>query len=205
MNLVLIRGCSNSWVKKEALFLVSMAALLLVLCLPCLSCQSESGSIPGWSADGVIGDAEYDNTADYAGGIYHLYWSSDEQYIYMGIKVETEGFVAVGFSTSGMLGADCVFGFVKDGQASVLDVHLVNYYGPHPEDTADGGSNDILESGGTEGGGYTTIEFKRALDTGDQYDKAIIPGEDNTIIWSYGTKDVMTDIHVQMGSASIQP
>jgi hypothetical protein len=47
-----------------------------------------------------------------------------------------------------------------------------------------GGTDDILEFGGKQDGGYTTIEFKRALKTNDEYDQEPVKGK-NKIIWAY--------------------
>jgi len=70
--------------------------------------------------------------------------------------------------------------------------------GPHPPDTELGVTNDILEFGGSEEDGFTTIEFKRALDTGDDHDNPLSKGV-NKIIWSYGSSDSPTLKHFNRG------
>ena len=103
---------------------------------------------------------------------------------------------------SQMKDADMVFGFVKDGETTVYDLFSTGSFGPHPPDTELGGTHDILEYGGKEEGGFTTIEFKRALDTGDEYDNPLFPGM-NKIIWSYGSSDSLAIKHSTRGYGEI--
>jgi hypothetical protein len=75
-------------------------------------------------------------------------------------------------------------------------------FGSHPPDTELGGTFDITSFGGKEADGYTTIEFKRALDTGDRYDNRLSIGG-NKIIWSYGPADGLTQKHISRGYGEI--
>jgi hypothetical protein len=153
-----------------------------------------------WSADGIIGSQEYVSEATY--GDYEIHWVNDQKYIYMAIKAKTTGWVSVGIQPGlGMKDADMIFGFVKDGVVTILDSYGTNI-GFHPDDTELGGTFDIISFGGQEAGGYTTIEFKRALDTGDKYDKALATGN-NRIIWAYGPDDTPTTKHTQQGQGEI--
>jgi len=155
----------------------------------------------GWSADGIITPEEYTEVATY--GNYEIHWAGDEDYIYIGMKAKTNGFVAMAAQPgSKMKGADMIFGFVKDGEANVYDLFATDNFGTHPPDTELGGTNDILEFGGSEEGGFTTIEFKRALDTGDEYDNPLSEGA-NKIIWSYGSDDGLTTKHTNRGYGEI--
>jgi len=154
-----------------------------------------------WTADGVINDGEYTKVVAY--GDYEINWSSDEQYIYIGLKVKTIGWVAVGIQPGlKMKDADMVLGFVEGGEATVSDQFSTGDFGPHKADTELGGTNDILEFGGKEMAGYTTIEFKRALNTGDKYDHPLLKGA-NKIIWSYGSGDQTTTKHANRGYGEI--
>ena len=189
------------------LLLVSLLVLISLLAVLGISCQQEktppsSGPVTmEWKADGVISAGEYLGAARY--GDYEIHWNSDGEFIYVGIKARTDGFVAVGFKpTTKMLDADMVFGFVKDGKVSVFDMFADAVVGSHPLDTDLGGTSDILEFGGSEEGGFTTIEFKRALNTGDEYDKELTEGV-NKIIWSYGGTDGVTQRHTSRGSGEI--
>jgi hypothetical protein len=151
----------------------------------------------GWSADGVISPGEYADSQMY--GSYEVHWTADEQHIYAAIQAPTSGWVAVAVQPGQrMKNADMVFGFVENGETTVFDMFSTGDFGPHPPDEELGGTHDILEYGGTEVDGVTTIEFKRALATGDQYDNELTPGE-NKIIWSYGSSDNPSQRHVQRG------
>jgi hypothetical protein len=51
-------------------------------------------------------------------------------------------------------------------------------------------TDDIIEWGMTRTDGYTTMEFKRLLDTGDTiHDCALNVGGANYIVWGYGSTD----------------
>jgi hypothetical protein len=163
--------------------------------------SGQTGQETGWQADGIITDGEYTGTQDY--GDFKLWWTSDSQYIYIGMQANTGGWIAMALDAGqGMKDADMVLGFVQDGKTTVLDEYSTGNFGPHSADTELGGSDDILESGGKEEGGLTTLEFKRKLDTGDKYDRAFSPGK-NTIIWAFGSDDQPGKKHAGRGHGEI--
>ncbi len=158
---------------------------------------SESTPPAGWSADGIISPGEYTAVNRYNN--FEIHWASDEQNIYIGMRARTGGWLALGIQPgSRMRDADMIFGFVKDGVITVFDLFSTGDFGPHPPDTELGGTDDILESGGSEEGGYTVIEIKRELTTGDKYDHPLAGGV-NKIIWAYGSADELTLKHTQRG------
>ena len=149
-----------------------------------------------WVADGIISSGEYADSRAF-GNNYEIHWRSDAQFAYFAVKAFTDGWVAVSFQPDPSLkklGADMVLGYVENGQTIIYDLHATGAYGPHPLDTDLGGTYDILEFAGNETGGYTTIEFKRALSTQDQYDQDITSGNNN-ILWAYGTEDSLFTGH----------
>jgi len=159
------------------------------------------GNVTAWAADGVITPGEYRSNKSF--GDYELWWTADDQYVYMGMKAKTPGWVAVGFDPeSMMLHADIVQGYIQDGKLSIADMYSTGQFGPHPPDTQLGGTDDILASGGKSDSGYTTIEFKRKLDTGDKYDKPLHSGT-NKIIWAYGSDPQFTIKHMARGPGEI--
>lgn len=204
--------------------LLTMVLCLAVICVP--SCAGEpSPAQPGpepsvspspaapepssvptgqkieWQADGIITDGEYTGTRDY--GNFKLLWASDSQHIYIGMKAKTGGWISLGLGSGpAMKDADMVFGFVQDGKATVYDEYSTGNFGPHSLDTELGGSDDIVDYAGKEEDGYTVIEFKRQLDTGDDYDRAFSPGK-NTLIWAYGADDQPDNKHVARGHGEI--
>ena len=155
-----------------------------------------------WAADGVISADEYQNNRAY--GDYTIYWSNDAEYVYIGMKAKTAGWVAVGFGAETLMkNADIIMGSVTDGKLSIADMSSTGEFGPHPPDTQLGGTDDILASGGKVDNGYTTIEFKRKLNTGDKFDKPLIMGI-NKIIWAYSSEPVLTLKHSSRGTGEIE-
>ncbi len=155
-----------------------------------------------FKADGIITPGEYPNTQTYDD--YQIYWNNDDSNVYIAMKAKATGFVAVGIQPGfAMNDADIILGFVKDGQAQVFDLYSTGNFGPHPQDTELGGTNDIIMSGGTEDGQYTIIEFKRALKTGDKYDLELVKGT-NKIIWAYGPNKDLNIKHSNRGYGQIE-
>ena len=192
-----------------ALVLIAISfVLLLFIPITCVNSEKTTTNISNtltiaetWLADGVIGDQEYSNNAQYFG--YYIYWLSDDQYVYIGIRAQTQGYVSIGFQPgSGMKDADIVLGFVEGVNVTVIDSFSTGDVGPHPEDTQLGGTNNIIEYGGSENDGFTTIEFKRALNTGDEYDIPLIMGL-NKIMWSFGSNDGSKVRHTARGYGEI--
>lgn len=139
--------------------------------------------ITEWLPDGIISAAEYRENLNLSSGRYRVHWSNDANELLMGLEGRTEGFVAIGFEpVQAMMGADMIMGWVSDGKATVLDLNSTGTYGPHPPDEDLGGSDDILEFGGNESSGWTVIEFKRKMNTGDPFDKSFLPGQRVNII-----------------------
>lgn len=156
-----------------------------------------------WNADSILSSGEYSGKNTYAGGNYEIQWRTDDTFIYLGIKAKTTGWVAVGLNAADrMKNADLVFGYVVDNKATISDQFSTGINGPHQPDIQLGGEQNIDVFGGSEEGGYTTIEFKRLLDTGDNFDSRLISGT-IPIIWSYGSSDNITIQHVNRGYGEI--
>lgn len=205
----------RAWIKH--LYVISLTLLILASSIFSLSCEeSTPAPLPPapspaqtaepsepWLPDGVISAGEYLSEASYANGALELFWSSDQQHIYIGIRAKTSGWVAMAVQPgSKMKDADMVFGYVEDGEVTILDLYSTGTFGPHPPDTEHGGTDDIIEYGGAEADGYTTIEFKRALATGDAYDLELSGGK-NQIIWSFGSRDDLNLKHSNRGYGEI--
>lgn len=160
------------------------------------------GAATKWVADGVISAGEYQGANTY--GDYSINWSNDNDYVYIGMKAKTAGWVAVGFGPETLMkNADIIIGFVKDGNSTIADTLSTGDFGPHPPDTQLGGTDDILASAGKFDNGYTTIEFKRKLNTGDKFDKPLSKGI-NKIIWAYSGEPVFTVKHTMHGPGEIE-
>jgi hypothetical protein len=158
----------------------------------------------GWAPDGIVSPGEYAKNLTLANGRYAVHWKNDAKDLYMALEGRTNGFVAIGFEpTQAMKDADMVMGWVSAGEATVLDLYSTGTYGPHPADESLGGRDDILESGGNESGNRTLIEFRRMMNTSDQYDKSLQPGQTINIIWSMSSSDSLSVRHNVRGTAKL--
>jgi hypothetical protein len=174
-------------------------ALLLCLAIPLTALSAVE-------IDGTIGPDEYPFSAEFADGAYTLSWVVENGTAFFALRARTTGWVAIGFDPVAIMDqADIVFGWVEqDGSVQVRDTFSTGMFGPHPVDTGLGGTFDILESAATESGGFTTFEFSRALETGDNADKPLPVGTELPIIWAYGSTDDFERIHDRAGSATIR-
>lgn len=150
--------------------------------------QSAATPTVEWVADGAITEGEYAGDQDL--GPYHLYWRQAGNIIEIGMEADTTGWIAVGIQPGrSMLNADLILGDVTGAGVEVIDAFGTGSTGPHSPDTELGGTYDILSYGGSETGDHTVVEFSRKMDTGDEYDNAILAGEANQVIWAFGTSD----------------
>lgn len=214
MSVTIIKYCFNK-IKARSVGIIKLRIPILLiltfaLIIPGVSCDDSGSSetidngtpTAGWVADGAISTGEYAWTRIY--GKWEINWRADDQYIYIGLKAATTGWVALGIQPgSRMKNADIMLGFVQDGQTTVYDLFSTGDFGPHPADTELGGTADILEFAGSEQDGETTIEFKRLLITGDSYDNPLSEGV-NKIIWSYGSSDNYSAKHTIKGYGELQ-
>ncbi len=166
--------------------------------------ESESGEAEsGWTADGVIAEGEYAQEADYDG--IRIWWANDDAYLYLALEGDTTGWVSIGINPEvGMKGADYIFGYVADGEAQVWDAWGQDRTGAtHPPDTEIGGSDDIVAFAGVEEDGVTRLEVQIPLDSGDEYDHALVPGESYPIIVAIGRADDFNAYHSKYASGEL--
>ncbi len=178
--------------------LIALILGLLLLFSGCIERQEapevmEQEANEEWKADGIIGDGEYSRSMllqgsarqGYSGGDLAVSWKNDKEYLFLALNGSTDAWLAIGFDPlEWMKNADIILASVQGGKAVVLDEYCTGNYGPHIEDTMLGGSDDILESGGSKSAGRTVIELKRRLYTGDRFDKAFSPGGAVSMIWA---------------------
>jgi hypothetical protein len=185
------------------LIFILLSLWLVVLLSGCIQPESspqvkEKVVTEEWKPDGVVGSNEYSNSMvlhgtksqGYSGGNLDVSWKDNDEYLYMALNGSTNGWISVGFEPSEwMKDADIIMGSVVDGKPVVLDEYSTGNYGPHVNDTELGGTNDILEFGGIQKDGFTAIEFKRKLNTGDKFDKAFIPSQNISMIWAMANSE----------------
>ena len=118
----------------------------------------------------------------------------------------TTGWVAVGFDPEMMMqGANLIIGYLESGTPSLRDDWGVATTS-HASDVDLGGSDDVTVDGGSESGGETTIEFTIPLDSGDEYDKPLSPGNTYPVILARGPDgaDDFTTYHEFVTSVEIE-
>lgn len=149
-----------------------------------------------WKSDGAVSDGEYTQTHKL--GEIEVFSRVEGDSVMMALRARTKGYVALGIDPEDkMKGADMLLGYMKDGQAAVVDMYSTGVYGPHPLDTAQGGTADVAAVSGSHKDGVLVVEFKRKLATGDSKDKPLKMG-DNKVIWAIG--DVGADGAVKHSS-----
>jgi hypothetical protein len=163
---------------------------------------SAATSTPVTAIDGVIYAGEYAHSTEAAG--FEIDWSNDAQTLRVGLISPGTGYLAIGFDpVYRMEGANFILGAVVDGKTVVRDDFGT---GPveHSPDTANGGTNDILEAAGCEANGRTYLEFVIPLDSADPMDKPLVPGNTYMVIIAYHeTNDDFSAWHSRRGSGTI--
>jgi len=162
---------------------------------------SSGGAKP--EIDGRIAEGEYAHSYRDETGI-ELYWTVVGEEIYFGLRSPGEGWVALSLAPKGpmMQGGDIIIGYISNGELHIQDNYADSPAG-HKADPELGGSDDILEAAGSEGEGGTVLEFKRRLDTGDEYDHPITAGE-MAIQLAYSEKDDFTSYHAERASITLR-
>jgi len=157
---------------------------------------------PSGALDGVVTAGEYgDNHTTFDTDRYELYYRIVGPDIYIAMRAQAIGWVALGLEPTNMMqDADMLFGWVDSTSSPwVVDAYSTGRTGPHPEDTALGGTYDFLDYNATESGGWTTLEIKRKLVTGDTYDKDIQTNHTHSIIWAVSDADDFGTKHTRVG------
>jgi len=139
------------------------------------------------AADAVIAAGEYAHETVI--GKVTIYWRNDDQYLYLAAEAETSGWLGIGLDPENrMQGANYIIAAERDGAPSLYDAYGQGVVGAtHPQDTEIGGSDDLVASAVSVQGGIVRLEAQIPLDSGDEYDKVLHPGETYPIIVATGT------------------
>jgi len=133
-----------------------------------------------------------------------LEWEQRGDRLIMTMSAETEGWVSVGFDPEKkMRGANILIAYVKDNGTVVLEDHYGYSQFNHRSDLSLGGSRDIELIEGSEINGVTRIRFSIPLDSGDEYDRILIPGQTHKLITAQGVRDSFSLRHRNRGSAEL--
>ncbi len=113
-------------------------------------------------------------------------WKIDGDALAVKISAKTKGWVGIGFNPSEkMKGADFVLGYVKKGEAKIVD-EFGSGKTNHSSDKKLGGTADVTLVAGTEKDGVTTIEFTMPLKSADKYDTVFDVNGDTVVLLAYG-------------------
>lgn len=165
--------------------------------------SEEESEVAVWRADGDVTDGEYDNVIDI--DKMRLWWSNDADYLYLALRGDTEGWIGVGLDPEDrMQGANYLICAVTDEGATVWDAYGEGAVGAtHPPDEELGGSDDVVAFGASEADGVTVMEAQIPLDSGDEYDKVLEPGETYPVIVALGASDEYDASHTYRGQGEI--
>ena len=175
---------------------LSTALILMVLCF-FFALQLPESLQGRQNIDGIIQEIEYAQSKSFGNGVFELHWRIVGDEVYIAMKARTTGWVSLGIDPSvRMKDADMIIGWVENnGETKIFDAFSTGEMGPHPPDDQLGGTNDITEYAGKIADGYTTIEFKRKLDTGDKFDKPFPRSGDLKVIVAYGARKDFNSMH----------
>lgn len=134
----------------------------------------------------------YHNSSTYDSGAFHLHWRVEGGRIFLGLQVQTDGYVGFGLgdpASGSMPGADIVVAWVDaNGLGHVEDRYGAPLLGPAP--LLDACQDWELEEA-TQTNGWTTFRINRALATdGDLQDRPISAGL-TKILWAHGATDAI--------------
>ncbi len=170
-----------------------LAVAVVILILAGAPVAAAGAPLP--SIDGRIADGEYTSHYRARGIGMELHWTIDGDFIYLGLRSPTRGWLAVGWDPSGpiMEGEDILIGYIR-GKELFLQDYFANSSVTHANDVSLGGRDDVLEASGAEDTNGTTIEFRRRLDTGDRFDRPITGGA-HTVQLAYAPTDDFVTYH----------
>lgn len=113
-------------------------------------------------------------------------WRIDGETLAVKMSAPTEGWVGVGFNpTDQMKDANFVLGYVKKGEAKIIDEYGTDT-AKHSSDKKLGGTVDATLVAGVEEGGVTTIEFTMPVNSADKNDTKIDVSGDTIVLLAYG-------------------
>ncbi len=125
-----------------------------------------------------------------------LEWRVDGDMAEFIVTSPEQGWVGVGFDPEAtMRGADIIIGYVEDDGNVVIEDHYGDQLTTHRPDTELGGTDDVELIAGELTDGGTMLHFRRPLDSGDEYDNPLNPGETHTFMLAYGTSNDLSSDH----------
>jgi hypothetical protein len=183
--------------------LVILLVLVMVLSATDMVIEKNDGTMMSVPIDQIdnITFAQYEEVV--VDGIT-LQWRTAGDYLYVNLMAPTTGWVAVGFDpVNAMQDADIIIGYVdSSGEVNIRDDYGTSP-GSHASDVSLGGVDNVMDHYGMDDGSMTMLHFKIPLNSGDEYDKMLIPGNTYSVILAYGSADNFTAFHTMATSTEI--
>ena len=150
--------------------------------------------------DGQVVPGEYTRSLTEPATGMRVLWRNDAETLVMAMIAPGVGWVSVGLDPEdAMQGADYILAAVRDG-ALVIEDHFGTGRFRHTKDS----QQDILEAAGTEDESHTIVEFRLALDSGDEADKALTPGETYPLLVAFhATSDNLSARHTHRAATEL--
>lgn len=195
-----------------------LLVMLLLLLLQVVALHGAGCPDPGagWTGQAVV-DASIDYTVQ-----WKVVTQGADKYLELALSGRTGGWLGFGFGekySGSMLGADIVTVSVDE---SSCEVNVDDWYvpwasypfspytggpeNPYPVlDTDNGGCADWQAVSGSQQGGCTRAVIRRKLASGDSgvFDRDIVLGENNRVLWAHGSSDAMSYHGPRRGTLSI--
>ena len=138
--------------------------------------------------DAAIGADEYTNTLTHADTGAVVRWTIGDGTLHMAFTMPSEGWAGIGWmaeQTNRKQGADMLIVTMQDGAPVILDMIQQAARGEPTSDDAEGGANSITAFAATHEGDVWTVEFTRALATGEATDVDVVPGQAMTLLLAF--------------------
>jgi len=120
---------------------------------------------------------------------FKCWWTIVGNSITLTMFAATQGWVAVGFSTSGFMSfSDIYVGWVSGSSTTLLDTWSTGYFQPLP-DSSQGGSASATGISGSQSAQGTIVQFTRLLSSSDVRDVSLTVGASVRLVWAYGSAD----------------
>jgi hypothetical protein len=175
--------------------LIFLLVSLVVLSATDMVIEKNDGSMMTVPIDEIdnITFAQYDEVV--VEGIT-LQWRTAGDYLHVNLMAPTTGWVAVGFDNeTAMQSANIIIGYVTPGGEVSIRDDWGNSPVSHASDVSLGGEDNVMDHSGMDDGNMTMLHFKIPLDSGDSFDKALVPGTTYSVILAYGSADNFTAFH----------
>lgn len=124
-----------------------------------------------------------------------MQWKIEGATLEVKVTAPARGWVGVGFDPDSIMkGANFIIGYVESNVGRIED-HYGDKLTEHSSDVELGGTENTTLISATEGASSTTLHFSIPLDSGDEYDKPLVPGQTYKILLAYHDSDDFVSEH----------